>query len=260
MRSTVRRQWSGRAALVAGALLLAPVAAVAQQLPARLTDRQFWQLVTESSEPDGFFQSDNLVSNELSMQVIIPELLKQRAPGGVYLGVGPDQNFTYIAALKPRIAFIVDIRRMAVMQHLMYKALFEMSADRADFLANLFARPRPAELPSTASPQQLLDALYATPPDSAMYWRTLRAIRERLVTRHGFAIDSEGIGYIEWVYTSFHIGGPDLTYNSMQGPRGGRGMPSFGELMLATDADGVNRGSSPARPPTPPSGRCTSTT
>jgi hypothetical protein len=83
-------------ALMTGALLLAPqVAARAQGLPARLSDQQFWKLVTESSEADGYFQSDNLVSNELTLQHIIPELVKARAPGGVYLGVGPDQTFTY---------------------------------------------------------------------------------------------------------------------------------------------------------------------
>jgi len=242
MLSSVRHRWSGRAILVAAAVVLATTRGVAQQLPSRLSDRQFWQLVSESSEPDGFFQSDNLVSNELSMQVIIPELLKGRAPGGVYLGVGPDQNFTYIAAMQPRIAFIVDIRRMAVMQHLMYKALFEMSVDRAAFLANLFARPLPASLSSSATPQQLLDALHASAPDSGLYRRTLRAIRDRLVTQHGFTIDNEGFAYIEWVYLSFHSGGPDLTYNSTQDPRRGRGMPSFGDLMVATDAEGLNRG------------------
>ena len=42
--------------------------------------------------------------------------------GGVYMGVGPEQNFSYIAAIRPAMAFIVDIRRQAVMQHLMFKA------------------------------------------------------------------------------------------------------------------------------------------
>ena len=61
-------------------------------------------------------------------------------PSGVYLGVGPEQNFTYIAAIRPRIAFITDIRRGNLHLHLMYKALFELSANRADFVARLFNR------------------------------------------------------------------------------------------------------------------------
>ena len=60
------------------------------------------------------------------------------------MGVGPEQNFTYIAVTRPAIAFIVDIRRGNLDLHLMYKALFELSADRADFVSRLFSRKRPA--------------------------------------------------------------------------------------------------------------------
>ena len=65
-------------------------------------------------------------------------------------GVGPEQNFSYIASIKPAMAFIVDIRRQAVMQHLMYKAMFEMSKDRADFISMLFSLPRPAGVDAAA--------------------------------------------------------------------------------------------------------------
>ena len=64
-------------------------------------------------------------------------------PGGVYLGVAPDQNFTYIVATAPRLAFIVDIRRGNLLQHLMYKAIFELSVDRAEFVSRLFSKRRP---------------------------------------------------------------------------------------------------------------------
>ena len=80
-------------------------------LPSRLTDSEFWRLIEDFSEPNGFFRSENLVSNEDTFQYVIPALQRFVQPGGVYLGVGPDQNFTYIAALRPRIAFIIDIRR-----------------------------------------------------------------------------------------------------------------------------------------------------
>jgi hypothetical protein len=39
---------------------------------------------------------------------------------GVYVGVGPYQNFTYISALDPDIAFVVDIRRKNLLHHLLY--------------------------------------------------------------------------------------------------------------------------------------------
>ena len=175
MTRTARSFISRPTALMIAALLLAPQAALrAQGLPARLTDQQFWKLVTESSEADGYFQSDNLVSNELTLQQIIPELVKGRAPNGVYLGVGPDQNFTYIAAMRPRVAFIVDIRRGALLQHLMYKALFELAEDRAEFVSLLFSRPRPQGMRDDATAMQLLEAYYPVATDSTMYWRTLK--------------------------------------------------------------------------------------
>ncbi len=77
---------------------------------------------------------------------MIPDLLERVKPGGVYLGVAPEVNFSYITAIKPRMAFIIDIRRGNLHEHLLYKALFEMASDRADFLSRLFSRKRPAGL------------------------------------------------------------------------------------------------------------------
>src|SRR5205809_65578 len=126
-------------------------------IPARLPDSTFWRLVTDLSEPGGFFRSDNFVSNETSFQSVIPALTRGTKPGGVYLGVGPEQNFTYIVALRPKIAFIFDIRRQNMLTHLMYKAVMEQSADRAEFLARLFSRPRPRSVDTMST----VDALFA---------------------------------------------------------------------------------------------------
>ena len=107
-------------------------------MPASLTDREFWDFFTTMSEEGGSFPSENFVSNEQTYQYVIPTLQRTFTPGGVYLGVGPEQNFTYIANLKPRMAVIFDIRRQNAMAHLMYKALFELSPTRADFLSHFF--------------------------------------------------------------------------------------------------------------------------
>ena len=243
MRRTPGVVVNRRTALMTALLFLAaPAVALAQGLPSRLTDQEFWKLVTESSEADGFFQSDNLVSNELTLQHIIPEMVKGRAPGGVYLGVGPDQNFTYIAAMRPRAAFIVDIRRGAMLQHLMYKSLFEMAEDRTEFLSLLFSRPRPADVAADATPIQLLETFYPVATDSTLYWRTLKGIEELLTKKHSFVLSKDDLEGIAFVFTSFFLGGPDISYNYGQGFGRGRGMPSFADLMLATDAGGLNRG------------------
>src|SRR3954469_7286866 len=127
-----------------------------EALPQRLDDRTFWMLVTEFSEPGGTFRSDNLVSNELAYEQGPPPLLSRVQPASAYIGVGPDQNFTYIAAFKPRISFIVDIRRQNMLLHLMYKAIIELSPTRVEFLARLFSRQPPAELPLDATADVLI--------------------------------------------------------------------------------------------------------
>ena len=80
-----------------------------------------------------FRQSDNLVSNEALFAHIIQRL---HSSGGVYVGVGPEQNYSYIAGLHPVMAFIIDIREENRNLHLMYKALFEASIDRANSCRN----------------------------------------------------------------------------------------------------------------------------
>src|SRR4029453_13813046 len=88
--------------------------------------------------------TDNLISNESSYLQVIPELQRKGVHGGAYIGVGPDQNFTYIAEVRPAIAFIIDIRRDNLLLHLFFKALFQQSRTRADYLSMLFGRKLPA--------------------------------------------------------------------------------------------------------------------
>ena len=59
------------------------------------------------------------------------ELRERGISGGVYIGVGPDQNFSYIAHVRPSVAVIVDIRRDNLLLHLLFKALFESAPSRS---------------------------------------------------------------------------------------------------------------------------------
>src|SRR4030095_8517915 len=101
----------------------APVPA-AETLPQSIPDDVFRKLISTLSEPGGDFQSENLLSNETDFPQVMAKLKKTVSPEGVYLGVGPEQNFNYIAAIQPRMAFIIDIRRQNLIEHLLYKALF----------------------------------------------------------------------------------------------------------------------------------------
>ena len=245
-----------RAAATVVSLLVTQVASAAVgqtalALPDRLTDHEFWQFSVDMSEPGGYFRSDNFLSNETGFQYVIPELLRTTKPGGVYLGVGPEQNFTYIAALHPRLAVIFDIRRGNLHEQLLYKALFELSADRADFLARLFSRPRPRGLDANTSVDSLFRAFTAVPPDSVMYLRGVATIRFHLINQHGFDLSDDDIGGLRYVYDAFFNGGPTINYrfapagapagSGTFGPSGYRGMPTYTDLMVQQDGNAVQR-------------------
>jgi hypothetical protein len=223
----------------------APVAPKPLALPDRLSDADFWNLIQELSEPDGYFRSDNLLSNEVWLQYVIPDLLAVAKPGRVYMGVGPEQNFTYIAALKPAMVFITDVRRANLDLHLMYKALFELSADRAEFVGRLFSRQRPDGLTATSSVREIFQAYAAIPGDKDLYAANYKAIIDHLQKTHGFALDPQDAPGIEYVYDYFFKFGPDLTYWMSGGAgRGGgfRNSPTYADLMVATDESGTLRG------------------
>ncbi len=189
----------------------------ADTLPSRLSDQEFWRLSSEFSEANGIFRSDNLLSNEVWFQHVLPELTKTATAGRVYLGVGPEQNFTYIAALRPKMAFIVDIRRGNLQLHLVYKALFELSADRAEFVGRLFAKKRPEGLGPTSTAKEIFVAYASVERSEAIHKETLKAIHDQLTVKHGLALSPEDVQGIHYVYDAFYEFGPAIQYSSTQG-------------------------------------------
>ena len=175
---------------------------------------------------------------------MIPALTRQVRTGGVYLGVAPDQNFTYMVATRPRMAFIVDIRRGNLLQHLMYKAIFELSRDRADFVSRLFSKPRPAGLRPDASVDALFEAYAGVETDKGTYATNVEAIRRHLMTRRGFALSTEDWEQLESIYFAFFWDGPAIRYTPLPayGGRGSGNYPSYEDLMRQADTDGVSRG------------------
>ena len=221
-------------------LVLGPVARVnAGKVATQLTDEEFWKLSSEASETDGTFRSDNLLSNESYFQFVIPKLNEITSPGRVYMGVGPEQNFTYITAVKPKMAFIVDIRRGNLDLQLMYKALFELSQDRVEFISRLFSRKRPDGIGPESSVQEIFVAFEKAPSSDVLYAENLKTIQEHLTKKHGFPLSEHDMGGIEYVYHNFYRFGPGINYGSSG--RGGFGGVSYEDLMTATDASGVFR-------------------
>jgi len=222
-------------------------AAVADTLPSRLSDEQFWRLITDFSEPNGSFRSENLVSNEHTFQYVIPALKKAVPPGGVYMGVAPDQNFTYIVATQPKMAFIVDIRRGNLLQLMMYKALVELSVDRAEFVSRLFSKKRPLGLGPASRVAEIFVAYDKVPRSDEMYKQNVKAIRDHLLVRHGFPLSPDDVANLEAICFAFFWDGPNIRYSTTPtGFGGGRGsnatFPTYEDLMMQTDWEGVARG------------------
>jgi hypothetical protein len=210
-------------------------------LPDRLSDRQFWSLINELSEPDGSFRSDNLLSNEIFLQNVIPELVGTTRPQRAYLGVGPEQNFTYIAALRPKIVFIVDVRRGNLQLHLLYKALFEMSANRAEFVGRLFSKKKPDGLTAKSTAEEIFAAFAKVDTSDALYQQNLLDVRHHLLKKRKLPLAAEDLKGIEYVYYAFYWHGPVIQYWSSTGGRGFRDAPTYVDLMIADDGNGQNR-------------------
>jgi len=233
---------AGIALLIAfGAAASAPrILAAADTLPARLSNQEFWDLSQRLSEPDGYFRSDNLLSNEITYPEIIASLVERTRPGAVYLGVGPEQNFNYIVRLRPKMVFITDIRRGNLHTQLMYKALFELSADRGQFVQRLFSRVLPAGVTADVPVSVLMTAVRNAPPiDEEGFRANLLAIQWQLTRTRALPLSPDDLAGIEYVYANFHHFGPAITYNSSTSSSGGRNQVTYAQLMTALDEGGA---------------------
>ena len=240
MRIPIRLNLAAALTAIAAAMLISASAApAADTLPSQISDAEFWRIVTEFSEPNGPYPYENWVGNEVMLQRVIPAARKATKLGGVYVGVGPEQNFTYALALEAKLAFVVDIRRQNMLSLLLYKALFEMTDNRADFVAQLFSRKRPPGLDARTNVSALFAAYKAVQADPTYQQENLKAIKS-VLAKHRFTLSNEDLKTVERVHAVFYRAGPsiDYTFEATQlPPRPAAGFPSFERMMIATDGD-----------------------
>jgi hypothetical protein len=212
------------AAIVVALLATAPAA----------QDTSFASLVARLSEPGGFFDTDNLVSNEQSYLHPLGALRELGTSGGAYLGVGPDQNFAYILAVRPAIALIVDIRRDNMLQQLLFKELFARARNRLEYLCLLFGRDLPANPASwnEASLERRLAYIDSTRP------RDPPALNLR---RFGVPLDSQDMAKIAQMHREFVASGLDLRLTTFNRPVR-LDYPTYRDLLLEKDLDGRQSG------------------
>jgi len=224
-----------RRALLAAAAL----AALAAANGSPRAQAGFAAQIERLSEPGGSFDTDNLISNETGYLDVVPAIVAKGATGGAYIGVGPDQNFSYIVRARPSVAFIIDIRRDNLLLHLLFKALFAETKTRAEYLSLLTGRAPPAADARMGTDAALktivayVDAHAATPEH-------VRAARRRVdarVAMFGMPLSKPDYETIARFHQAFIEAGLGLQFHSF-----GRApqpyYPTLRDLLLATDARG----------------------
>jgi hypothetical protein len=211
---------------------VAPITSAAS--PESTYGRTFLKL----SEPAGYFPSENVVSNETSYLHVLDAMRRDGVKGGAYIGVGPDQNFSYIAAIRPEVAFMFDIRRDAMIEHQLFKAVFAMSRTRLEYLCILLAKPVPANVAvwkdsSITSLVRFIDTTNA----SVEFAKSSEIEIEARAKRLGIPLSDNDIGVLALYRAAFIRYGLDVQYSSLNGNAMGN-MPGWRDLLVEVDRAG----------------------
>jgi len=169
---------------------------------------------------------------------VVPALHDSGTSGGAYIGVGPDQNFSYIAQVKPAIAFIVDLRRDNLLLHLLFKALFSMSDTRAEYLSLLFGCPLPT--PPAEWRNADLDKIIAHVEGSRLPEAAVADLQARVdgkIKTFGVPLSDADFATINQFHRRFITAGLPLKFQTT-GRAPQSYYPTYRDLLLETDRQG----------------------
>ena len=246
MRNRIH-QWARSVAVGVCVIAAAVGWAVWQEIQSVPQQLDFPRLVAEFSEPNGWFDTDNLISNEKSYLHVMPRLERAGISGGVYIGVGPDTSFSYMARIRPSVAFIVDIRRDNLLLHLLFKALFQMSRNRMEYMALLTGTPPPEDLASwndsdideivTYLDGQLASSASSDPSIDNRLRETIEETVRETIAGFGVPVSAKEMETILRFHGEFTSKRLSLRFNSTgRLPRSY--YPTYRELLLETDREG----------------------
>jgi hypothetical protein len=135
----------------------------------------------------------------------------------------------------------VDIRRQAMIQQLMYKAIFHLSPTRADFLSLLLSRPFKAKAPDPKASINELTAYFSDiSSNMKAYTNNLAAIRKTIEQTFQFPlspVDQESLAYVyrNFMVQGFRIGFED-EYGRLNQSYGT--VPTLKEILVKKDLHG----------------------
>jgi hypothetical protein len=218
--------------------LAAPLAAQSPASPRTAARIEFSSLIARFSEAGAYFDTDNLISNEASYLHPIGTLEQLGLRGGAYIGVGPDQNFSYIAALRPQIAFIADIRRDNLLHHLLLRALFLRAPTRIEYLALIHGRAPPPDLPAwrARGVDELIAWIDGRPADRALAAATGDSLAAT-IRSFGVPLSSADFATVARFREEFVQEGLDLRFQT-HGRAPQWYYPTFRQLLRERDLDG----------------------
>jgi hypothetical protein len=202
-------------------------------------DTTFAGTVARLSEEQGYFDSDNLISNETSYLHVIRKLRQADVSGGAYIGVGPDQSFSYIAAIRPSVAYMIDIRRDNMLLHLVFKALFERSRNRMEYLSRWTGRAVPDDLEKWDDRpiEEIIAQLDSTPAVEGLAERETDALLAT-IQGYGVPLSAADAETIRRFHGEFTRAGLDIRFTSAgRAPR--PYYPTLRQLILERDLDGT---------------------
>ncbi|MDA1102434.1 MAG: hypothetical protein O2956_02380 [Gemmatimonadetes bacterium] len=221
----------------------APRSAAPLNAQESISRETFVAWVERISEPSGYFDTDNLISNESGYLNVIDALHDRRLQGGAYVGVGPDQNFSYVAELRPEIVFITDVRRDNLLHHLLLKSLIERAPSRVEFLAGLHGvrPPTDAEEWHGSDIDEIVAYIDTGWSDGAEQDAGLRAALHAEIAESirafGLSLSDADFATIRRFHQTFMDAGPSLRFTTF-----GRApqpyYPTYRQLALETDLDG----------------------
>ena len=235
-------------AALRAAALAAPLAIVALTVgsgraqPVAPPAPGFAAQIAALSEAEGYFDTDNLISNESSYLTVVPDIDRATFKGGAYIGVGPDQNFSYIAAARPSIAFIIDVRRDNLLLQLLFKALFSLSRTRIEYLAMLCGRPVPTNIEPwrARTIEEMAAYIDATPAADRSAIDALRARVTAKMRAAGVTLSADDHQTVERFHRRFIEAGLGLRFQSL-GRAPQLHYPTLKQLLIVDDGNGRQR-------------------
>lgn len=222
--SITRRHWL----VAAGATLILPETLTKACKSAERTP--YKALLERLSEPPaGPASADNLMTNEDSIASVLDRV--RELPGRTaYLGVGPDQNYSMIAAARHSVALILDYRTKNRNLHLLHKPLVEMSADRRAYLSRFWARSPMIDPAAWADAARLVAAFAATPMKPELLAEAQDMVRRSLESE-GFRSE-EDLAEIRKIQARLAGPGPDARFLAL------KMYPAIGHLIAMKTRSG----------------------